>query len=73
MIKLLQFKSLQLMCYNDEKMLFSLSRDSDFIFGKNAPFQLLRLNFQNKSDFFNHDFSFKLSAPLPYSVPVELR
>ena len=31
-------------------------------FGKNAPCQLLRLNFKNKSDFFNYNFSFKLSA-----------
>ena len=32
------------------------------IFGKNAPCQLLRLNFKNKSDVFNYGFSFKLSA-----------
>ena len=32
--------------YDDEKMLFLFSADSDFIFGKNAPCQLLRLNFQ---------------------------
>ena len=51
-----------LKCYYDEKMLFSFSLDSDFIFGKNAPCQLLRLNFKNKSDFFSYDFSFKLSA-----------
>ena len=51
-----------LKCYYDEKMLFSFSVDSDFIFVKNAPCQLLRLNFKNKSDFFNYDFSFKLSA-----------
>ena len=38
------------------------SVDSDFIFGKNAPCQLLRLNFKNKSDFLNYDYSFKLSA-----------
>ena len=43
-------------------MLFLFSADSDFIFGKNAPCQLLRPNFKNKSDFFNYDFSFKLSA-----------
>ena len=43
-------------------MLFSFSLDSDFIFGKNVPCQLLRLNFKNKSDFFNYEFSFKLSA-----------
>ena len=51
-----------LKCYYDEKMFFLFSADSDFIFGKNAPCQLLRLNFKNKSDFFNYDFSFKLSA-----------
>ena len=33
------------------KMLFSFSLDSDFIFGKNAPCQLLRLKLKNKSDF----------------------
>ena len=43
-------------------MLFLFSADSDFIFGKNAPCQLLRPNFKNKSEFFNYDFSFKLSA-----------
>ena len=43
-------------------MLFLFSANSDFIFGKNAPCQLLRLNFKNKSDFFNYDLSFKLSA-----------
>ena len=53
---------LYLKCYYDEKMFLSFSVDSDFIFGKNAPCQLLRLNFKNKSDFFNNDFSFKLSA-----------
>ena len=41
---------------------FSFSLDSDLTFCKNAPCQLLRLNFKNKSDFFNYDFSFKLSA-----------
>ena len=51
-----------LKCYYDEKMLFSFSLDSDFIFGKNAPCQLLRLNFKSKSNFFNYDFSFKLST-----------
>ena len=51
-----------LKCYYDEKMLFSFTVDSDFMFGKNAPCQLSRLNFKNKSDFFNYDFSFKLSA-----------
>ena len=45
-----------------KKKLFSLSLDSDLIFYKNAPCQLMRLNFKNKSDFFNYDFSFKLSA-----------
>ena len=43
-------------------MLFLFSADSDFIFGINAPCQLLRLNFKNKSDFFNYDLSFKLPA-----------
>ena len=43
-------------------MLFLFSADSDFMFGKNAPCQLLRPNFKNKSNFFNYDFSFKLSA-----------
>ena len=41
-----------LKCYYDEKMLFSFSLDSDFIFGKNAACQLLRRNFKDKSDFF---------------------
>ena len=36
-----------------------ISLDSDLTFCK---CQLLRLNFKNKSDFFNYDFSFKLSA-----------
>ena len=48
--------------YYDEKMLFLFSVNSDFIFGKNAPCQLLWVNFKNKSDFFNYSFSFKLSA-----------
>ena len=52
-------------------MFLSFSVDSDFIFGKNAPCQLLRLNFKNKSDFFNNDLSFNC-PPLPDSVPVEL-
>ena len=30
--------------------MFLFSLDSDFIFGTNAPWQLLRLNFKNKSD-----------------------
>ena len=51
-----------LKCYYDENMLFSFSLDSDSIFGKIAPCQLLHLNFKNKSDFFNYDFSFKLSV-----------
>ena len=33
-------------------LLFSFSLDSDSIFGKLAPCQLLRLNFKNKSEFF---------------------
>ena len=40
-----------LKCCYDEIMLFSV--DSDFIFGKNAPCQLLHLNFKSKSEFFN--------------------
>ena len=32
-----------------------------FYIWQNAPCQLLRLNFKNKSDFCNYDFSFKLS------------
>ena len=44
------------------KMLFSISLNSDFIFGKNVPCQLLWLIFKNKSDFFNYDFLFELSA-----------
>ena len=51
-----------LKCYCNEKMFFSFSLNSDFIFGKNAPCQLLWLNFKNKSDFFNYGFLFKLSA-----------
>ena len=62
----------KLKCYYDEKMLFPFSLDSDSIFGKIAPCQLLRLNFKNKSDFFSYDFSFKLSAIVQDSVPVEL-
>ena len=54
--------SFQLKCYYDEKIFWSFSVDSDFIFGKNAPYQLLRLNFKNKSDVFNNDFLFKLST-----------
>ena len=53
---------MSLKCYYDENILFLFSADSDFIFGKKAPCQLLRLNFKNKYDFFNYDFSFKLSA-----------
>ena len=41
-----------LKCYYDEKIFSSFSLDSDFIFGKNAPCQLLRFNFKNKFDFF---------------------
>ena len=51
-----------LKCYYDVKMFSWFSVDSDFIFGKNSTCQLLRLNFKNKSDFLNYDFSFKLSA-----------
>ena len=61
-----------LKCYYDEKLFSSFSLDSDFIFGKNAPCQLLRFNFINKSDFFNYDFSFKLSAAITDTVLVEL-
>ena len=56
------FHAFLLKCYYDEKQIFSFSLDSNLIFCKNAPCQLLRLNFKNKSDFFNYDFSFKLSA-----------
>ena len=59
---ILYFLTCPLKCYYDEKMFSWFSVDSDFIFGKNAPCQLLRLNFKNKSDFSNYDFSFKLSA-----------
>ena len=45
-----------------KNMLFSFSLDSDFIFGKNSPCRLLWLDFKNKSDIFNCDFSFKLSV-----------
>ena len=55
-------KFFSLNCYYDEKMFLSFSVDYDFIFGKNATCQLLRLNFKNKSDFFNNDFLFKLSV-----------
>ena len=51
-----------LKCYYDEKMLFSFSLNSDFIFGKNAPCQLLQLDFKNKSDFLTTNFSSKLST-----------
>ena len=50
-----------LKCYYDEKCC-SRSLDSDSIFGKIVPCQLLRLNFKNKSNFFSYDFSLKLSA-----------
>ena len=59
------------LCYNDEKMLFSFSLDSDSIFGKIAPCQLLRRNFKNKSDFLAM-ISRLNCPPLPDSVPVEL-
>ena len=52
-------------------MLFSFSLNSDFIFGKNAPCQLLRLNFKNKSDILTM-ISRLNCPPLPDSVPVEL-
>ena len=58
----LAFRSLELKCYYDGKMLFLFSLDSDSIFGKIAPCQSLRLNFKSKSDFFSYDFSVKLSA-----------
>ena len=51
-----------LKCHYVEKMMFLFSLDSEFIFAKNAPCQLLRLNFRNKFDYFNYDFYFKLSA-----------
>ena len=52
-------------------MLFSFSLDSDFIFDKNAPCQLFRLNFKNKSDFLT-TISRLNCPPLPDYDPVEL-
>ena len=52
-------------------MLLLLSADSDFIFGNNAPCQLLWLNFKNKSDFFNYDFSIKLSAIIRFDNELD--
>ena len=40
---------IKLKCYYDEKT-FSFSLDSDFMFGENAPCQLLRLNFKNNNN-----------------------
>ena len=60
-----------LKCYYDEKMLLFFSADSNFIFGKNEPCQLLRLNFKNKSDFLTM-ISCLNCLPLPGSVPVGL-
>ena len=60
-----------LKCYYDEKMLFLFSADSDFIFGKNAPCQLLLLNFKNKSDFLT-TISLLNCPPLLGSFPVGL-
>ena len=52
-------------------MFLSFSVDSDSIFGKNAPCQLLRLNLK-KSFIFLATVS-RLNCPLvPDSVPVEL-
>ena len=53
-------------------MLFSFSVDSDFTFGKNAPIpHALRLNFKNKSGYFNYDFSF-LHRSCHNLCPIEL-
>ena len=60
-----------LKCYYDEKFFSSFSLDSDFIFGKNAPCQLLRFNFKNKSDFLT-TISRLNCPPLPDTVLVEL-
>ena len=57
-------------CYN-EKMLFSFSVNSDFIFWQKCTMPIIVAQFQNLITI-NYDFSFKLSA-LPDSVPVELR
>ena len=64
-------KLMYLKCYYDENIFFFFSLDSDLIFCKNAPCQLLHLNLKNKSHFFNYDFSFKLSA-IPDYVLVKL-
>ena len=59
------------MYHYDEKFFFSYSLDSNLIFCKNAPCQLLRLNFKTKSDFLTTIS--RLNCPsLPDSVPVEL-
>ena len=55
---LLRVVHICLKCPCDEKMLFSFSFVSDLIFGKNPPCLLLHLNFENKSDFLNDNFSF---------------
>ena len=62
MLQWLISQLLILKCYYDEKILFSFSLDSYFIFGKIAPCQLLHFNFKKKSDYFNYNFSLKLSA-----------
>ena len=39
---------ISLKCYDDEKMLFSFSVDSDFMFGKNAPCPIIAAQFQKQ-------------------------
>ena len=60
-----------LKCYYDEKMFLSFSVDSDFIFGKNAPCKLLRLNFKTSLIFLT-TISRLNCPPLSDCVPVEL-
>ena len=57
-------------------MLFLFSADSEFIFGKNAPCQLLQLNFKNKSDIFTTISLLNCQLFIyivPGSVPVGLQ
>ena len=58
-------------CYYDENILFSFSLDSDLIFCKNAPWQLLRLNFKNNSYLFLTTISHLNCPPLPDSESRE--
>ena len=71
LVAVYQCVSTSLKCTCDEKMLFSFSPDSDFIFGTNAPCQLLRLNFKKRSHFLT-TISRLNCPPLPDYVPVEL-